>query len=257
VTTSYSPGDLVLVRHAESAGNVARERAEGLQAETIDIDQRDPDVGLSELGERQAKALGERLTEVTSTLPIGTVWVSPYVRTRRTAEIATETAGIAAPHRVDERLRDRELGILDRLTSRGIRARHPDEAARRRYLGKFYYRPPGGESWADIALRLRSFLADRERSARDGAELVVTHDAVILLLRYVLLGMSEAELHDVAADGTVGNASITWLHRGPEAAGWEVREYGTDEHLDRLGVEPTRHARDTGGLHAGTAAATE
>lgn len=244
----YRPGDLVLVRHAESAGNVAREIAEDSDTEMIDIDTRDPDVGLSDLGEQQAKALGERLAEFAADLPIGAVWVSPYTRTRRTAAVATQAAGIALPHRVDERLRDRELGILDRLTSRGVRARYPDEAQRRRYLGKLYYRPPGGESWSDVALRLRSFLADRERANGEGAHLIVTHDAVVLLLRYVLTGMSEQELLDVAAEGTVGNASITWLHRGPADDGWRVHEYGTDEHLDRLGVEPTRHERDVGGL---------
>lgn len=236
------------MRHAESAGNVAREIAEGSRAETIDIDRRDPDAELSDLGEQQAKALGERLAELAADLPIGAVWVSPYVRARRTAAVATQAAGIELPHRVDERLRDRELGILDRLTSRGVRARYPDEAERRRYLGKLYYRPPGGESWADVALRLRSFLTDRERATGDDAHLVVTHDAVVLLLRYILTGMSEQELLDTAARGTVGNASVTWLHRGPDDDGWRVCEYGTDEHLDRLGVEPTRHDRDPGGL---------
>ncbi len=58
----------------------------------------------------------------------------------------------------DERLRDRELGILDRLTRLGVKTRYPDEAERRLWLGKLYYRPPGGESWADVALRLRSIL---------------------------------------------------------------------------------------------------
>ena len=65
--------------------------------------------------------------------------------------------------RLDERLRDRELGILDRLTSAGVEARFLEEGERRRWLGKFYYRPPGGESWADVVLRLRSLLADLDR----------------------------------------------------------------------------------------------
>jgi broad specificity phosphatase PhoE len=246
----YAPGDLILVRHAESAGNVAREEAESAGVEVIDIHQRDADVPLSELGETQAKALGDRLAELSADLTFGTVWVSPYVRTRTTAEIATAQAGIGLAHVVDERLRDRELGILDRLTGRGIRARLPDEADRRRYLGKLYYRPPGGESWADVALRLRTWLADRDRRPADGAELVVTHDAVILLLRYVLLGLSEDELVEIATHGTVGNASLTWLHRAPDDLRWTVREYGTDEHLDRLGVPPTEHGRTRRGEHA-------
>lgn len=60
----------------------------------------------------------------------------------------------------DERLRDRELGILGRLTRLGAEKRFPKEAERRFWVGKLYYRPPGGESWAEVALRLRSVLEE-------------------------------------------------------------------------------------------------
>ena len=83
--------------------------------------------------------------------------VSPYLRTRQTAELAL--AGMGIPAVVDERLRDRELGVMDLLTARGVEARLPRRPRRRR-LGKFYYRPPGGESWADVLLRLRALLGD-------------------------------------------------------------------------------------------------
>lgn len=226
VVSRSTSGDLILVRHAESAGNVAREIAESNRAEFVDIDQRDADVPLTELGEMQAKALGSRLAELNAYASIGRIWVSPYERTRATAALAAEQAGLVAETRVDERLRDRELGILDRLTGRGILSRLPDEAARRRYLGKLYYRPPGGESWADIALRIRSFLADRdrlrEREHATGTELVVTHDAVILLVRYILQRLTEAELLALAREEPMGNASITWLR--PDRAGgpWQL-----------------------------------
>jgi probable phosphoglycerate mutase len=48
---------------------------------------------------------------------------------------------------IDERLREKEFGILDRLTRAGIEEQFPDQAEFRRLLGKFYHRPPGGESW--------------------------------------------------------------------------------------------------------------
>ena len=60
--------------------------------------------------------------------------------------------------RTDERLRERDFGAFDGMTGAGIREQYPDEAKRRDLLGKFYYRPPGGESWADVALRIRSLL---------------------------------------------------------------------------------------------------
>jgi broad specificity phosphatase PhoE len=248
--TVLAPGDLILVRHAESVGNVARETAEASNAEVIDIDQRDPDVPLTELGTTQAKALGSRLAELAERVVIERIWVSPYERTRATALIAAEQAGLSVETRIDERLRDRELGVFDRLTSRGIRSRYPDEAARRRYLGKLYYRPPSGESWADVALRLRSFLTDRDRlRAQEGAtdaELVVTHDAVILLVRYILQRLTEAELLELGHGQSVGNASITWLSPDPGGGPWQLHEFGADEHLERHGAPATQHGRDRG-----------
>ena len=57
------PQGLWVVRHGESAGNVARDLAEAAQLEHIDIAERDMDVPLSPLGERQAIALGAWLRE--------------------------------------------------------------------------------------------------------------------------------------------------------------------------------------------------
>ena len=50
--------ELLLIRHGESAGNVAREDAEASGAEVIDIEWRDADTPLSEHGRDQARALG-------------------------------------------------------------------------------------------------------------------------------------------------------------------------------------------------------
>src|SRR4051794_4640080 len=51
------PDVLWLVRHGESAGNVARQQAYLSQQPLIDLAMRDPDVPLSETGEAQAAAL--------------------------------------------------------------------------------------------------------------------------------------------------------------------------------------------------------
>jgi hypothetical protein len=52
------PIKLWVVRHGESAGNVARDAAHAAGVAVIDIETRDVDVPLSQLGERQAAALG-------------------------------------------------------------------------------------------------------------------------------------------------------------------------------------------------------
>src|SRR6478609_2650117 len=199
---------LWLVRHGESVANIAASRAEHEGLERIPIDIRDADVPLSAAGREQAEAL--RTWWEANSAAIDACWVSPYRRARETLEIARADDDGPVGAIVDERLRDRELGILDLLTRRGVEALHPEEADRRRHLGKFYHRPPGGESWADVALRLRSFLRD-ELPARDGGGLVVAHDAVVMLLLYLLLPLEEEELLDFAADHTVLNASVTQL----------------------------------------------
>lgn len=233
--------ELLLVRHGESAGNIARERAEASSAEVIDIEWRDADTPLSEHGREQAAALGLWLADRAGA--VDDVWSSPYVRAHDTARIALRAAGMRRSVRVDERLRDRELGVLDRLTSTGVRTRMPEEAARRRTLGKLYYRPPGGESWADVALRLRSFLRDLDTD--DGAVLISCHDAVILLLRYVLERLDEATVLELARTSSVGNASVTRLVRTHDDGAWQLAEFGAVEHLRERGVAPTHHGAES------------
>jgi probable phosphoglycerate mutase len=201
------PERLWLVRHGESTGNVANAQAYSTGAEQLDLDLADPEVPLTELGRRQARALGQRLAEE---LPAGPdlCLASTYRRTRQTAREVLAAAGWDdVPLRLDERLRDREQGILDRLTQRGIKARFPEEARRRAALGKFYYRPPGGESWADVALRIRSLLQDLRVDHTGQRVLLVTHDVPILVTRYVVEGLSVDDA--VRLSGQVPNCGLT------------------------------------------------
>jgi broad specificity phosphatase PhoE len=228
--------ELWLARHAESAGNVAATRAEAEGLEVIPLDVRDADVGLSPTGLEQARALGDwlqlRLPEV------DTLWSSPYARARGTLAGALGDQHGDRVVFADERLRDRELGVLDLLTHSGVQARFPGELARRRHLGKFYHRPPGGESWADVALRLRSFFRDFEVTAGDRA-FVMAHDAVVLVSLYVLLGWSEPELLEFAQVNLVGNASVTHLERVDGR--FRLVEFGNVDHLRVEGAPVTAH----------------
>jgi len=227
---------LWLVRHGESVGNEAATRADLEGLEVIPLDIRDADVPLSDTGEEQADALGTWLAEHRSAIDV--FWVSPYLRARQTLAIALGDSRSPAAVAVDERLRDRELGILDLLTRRGVARLHPEEAERRRHLGKFYHRPPGGESWADVALRLRSFLSDA-LTGPGGSALVVAHDAIVMLFLYLLLPMEEEQLLEFAASHTVLNASVTHLVRTD--AGWELSEFSEVGHLQREGARVTVH----------------
>lgn len=228
---------LWLVRHGESEGNVAASRAERDGSPVIALDIRDADVELSPTGREQAAALGTWLRSVEGS--VDEYWVSPYRRALQTLAIALDDARTASGALVDERLRDRELGILDLLTWKGVEELHPEEAARRRHLGKYYHRPPGGESWADVALRLRPFLGEAlNRPA--STVVVVAHDAVVMLILSVLLPLDEAKLMTFAASHTVRNASVTELVRDDD--GWRLVTFSSVDHLESEGADVTVHS---------------
>ena len=63
------PQQLWLVRHGQSAGNVARDEAEAGKRLLIDIASRDVDVPLSALGERQAAAMSEWFSALEPDMP--------------------------------------------------------------------------------------------------------------------------------------------------------------------------------------------
>src|SRR6476646_7660685 len=205
------PERLWLVRHGQSQGNVARDAADQSGAHEIDIDMRDVDVPLSRLGEDQAKAAGRWFAALPATERPEIILSSPYVRAKQTAAIICEQGALGggpAKTIVDERLREREFGIFDRLTTLGIRERFPDEAAHRRRLGKFYHRPPGGESWADVILRLRSMLNTINLHYCDRRVLVVCHQVVVLCLRYILEELDEAQILAIDKPAEVLNCGI-------------------------------------------------
>jgi broad specificity phosphatase PhoE len=201
-----------IVRHGQSAGNVASDLAHEAGHEMIEIDMRDVDVPLSPLGEQQATALGRWFAAMPAEERPTVVLASPYLRAMRTAELVREAGGLALPETdlvADERLREKEFGILDRLTRHGITERFPEQAEFRRLLGKFYHRPPGGESWCDVILRLRSALDTLSLHYRDERVLIVCHQVVVLCLRYLLECMTEEQILAVDRETEVANCSVT------------------------------------------------
>jgi broad specificity phosphatase PhoE len=133
------PQDIWLVRHGQSSGNVARDAAEAAAGHHIDIAERDVDVPLSELGVRQSHALGGWLASLPEHKRPNVVLHSPYVRAAETARIIIDALGPDArlTVQVDERLREKEFGILDRLTTHGIAHKYPELYAQRQHVGKF------------------------------------------------------------------------------------------------------------------------
>ncbi|HEX8844233.1 MAG TPA: histidine phosphatase family protein [Pyrinomonadaceae bacterium] len=206
------PDTLWIVRHGQSAGNVARDAAEAAGLPMIDIAQRDVDVPLSQLGERQAAALGHWLGKLSSEARPTVVLSSPYLRARTTAQLALMTAGMddeEVSFVTDERLREKEFGIFDRLTRVGIEQKYPEQSEARTALGKFYFRPPGGESWCDVILRLRSVIDTLTRDYRRERVLIVSHQVVVNCFRYLLERMSEEQILSIDKAKEIANCAIT------------------------------------------------
>lgn len=219
VTPSPWPQTLWIVRHGQSAGNVARDAAEAQGLELIDIAFRDIDTPLSDLGVAQSIALGEWFGRIDPAERPEVLLTSPYVRAHETARLVAERAGVPGLRlRADERLREKEFGILDRLTKHGITVKHPDLAAQRAHVGKFYFRPPGGESWCDVILRLRSLVEMVTREYAQKRVLIVAHQVIVNCLRYLLEQMDEPRILEIDRQGDVPNCAVTSYRsvRGPD-----------------------------------------
>lgn len=213
------PARLWIVRHGQSAGNVARDAADAAGMGRIDIASRDMDVPLSPLGEEQARALGRWFSTLPAAERPKTLMTSPYLRAIQTSELFRAEGGLAgaAPYCVDERLREKEFGILDRLTRVGIEAEFPEQAEFRRLLGKFYHRPPGGESWCDVILRLRSVLDTISLHHRGDRVMIVAHQVVVLCLRYLLDGLNEADILAIDREADIANCGVTEYRFDPNS----------------------------------------
>ena len=206
------PRTLWIVRHGQSAGNVARDAAEAAGLHVIDIEHRDIDTPLSELGRTQSVALGQWFGEMPENRRPEVVLCSPYVRARETSGLLLEAAGMGPDEvrmRMDERLREKEFGILDRLTHFGIREKFPELGAQRSHVGKFYFRPPGGESWCDVILRLRSVVEMMTREHSGQRVLIVAHQVIVNCMRYLLESMDEAQILAIDRLADVPNCSVT------------------------------------------------
>jgi broad specificity phosphatase PhoE len=141
----------------------------------------------------------------------------------QTARLIRDADGVdpQEPLCIDERLREKEFGVLDGLTTFGVASAFPEQADFRRVLGKFYHRPPGGESWCDVILRLRSIVDTVTLHYAGRRVLIIAHQVVVLCLRYILEKLDEDTILAIDREGDVANCSLT--------------EYRFDQNASRTG----------------------
>ena len=200
------PSHLVVLRHGESARNVAKDIAKAAGKYSFDVGLRDLETPLTKRGHEQARETGRHLS---GRYKFDVIYSSPYHRALQTSEDITSAFSSSPPLVMEERIREIEFGILDGLTGEGIQATFPQEAERRKREGKYWYRPAGGESRPDVALRVQSFLGTLTRDYRKKSVLVVCHSVVVLIFRRLLERWNENEYLKIDREQDVLNCSIT------------------------------------------------
>lgn len=195
------PKQLVLVRHAESEGNVLSvdERAR--------LDVSTHEYGLTERGKEQARATGEYLRRRFGEFNV--YYVSYYARSQETMRIMYPDAHVYE----DPRLAEGQRGIWHTMTQKEIRENFPGEIERKEREGLYHYRAPGGENWPDIELRIHSFLGTLNRDYDNMNVLIVVHGHWLILFRRLVHHFSIAEAVDKYRTAVVKNASVT-LYKG-------------------------------------------
>lgn len=135
---------------------------------------------LSEKGRLEAEAAAAWLAP----RGIGAIMASRYGRTQETAAPLASALGLQV--RVDARLDEIDVGFTDRMPDEEIEARWPGFlASYRAFDSDFRY--PGGESGADVSLRVASLLASALEAGVD--TVAYTHDGYVRIAACLVLGL--------------------------------------------------------------------
>ena len=177
---------LIFLRHGETDWN-AEGRLQGQH-----------DVPLHGRGRDQAASAGRMVRDAFGA-DLGSLHfvASPLSRTRETMEIARTAMGLdPLSYDMDQRLVELSFGRWEGLIWPEVKAMDP-WAATAREGNKWTFQPPGGDSYAMLADRLRPWLDTIERDT-----LVVSHGGVARVLLVMIGGM------------TTASAPVSDIHQG-------------------------------------------
>ena len=228
----YRPASITLVRHGQSLSNL--HDPESVQAVPADL-RGTPNhrVPLTPLGHKQARDTGAALA---ARFPGGFdhVYVSPYLRTRETADGLLEGFPVAWRARLGEGrvrrdilLREQDFGYADVVGALQETAAHFEEVrhrfdAHKANAGKFYTRPDNGDSWADVCERTYIFLGKLFEPNRHGAHiLVVSHAVTIATFAFHLERLDEDGVIDLYRENRIRNCAVgRFEYRAAERPPW-------------------------------------
>jgi broad specificity phosphatase PhoE len=165
---------LILIRHAESQGNVEN-RFQGQL-----------DYPLSDRGVEQARRLAARLLD----RHLDHIYTSPLLRANHTAEIVAEAKGMTVsplPGVIEY-----HFGELSGLSWAEIEERHPELAAAQRTRGRAYAPWPGEEGRDAFRERVCAALWALEADHAEETIAVVSHGGAIAVFCQSVLGLDHA-----------------------------------------------------------------
>ena len=192
------PHRIIFIRHGETAFNASGQ----LQGQR--------DIPLNARGREQASAVGSYLrdsyaAEIARLDAAGAFWASPLDRTRETMELARAAMRLAPKtYKLDDRLKELTFGEWEGLTWREVE-KIDAACVRARKADKWGFTPPGGESYATLALRVGSWLDER-----DGDCFVAAHGGVARALLVLIAGVAE----DMAEDADIWQGRALIFDKG-------------------------------------------
>lgn len=221
---------IFLVRHGESEGNVdkSRYRVKG-----------DHEIELTERGTLQAREAGKFLVNyyedlaAQQTIRVGQVrlWTSPYTRARQTSQgivdvlqdqgresLLRDKPGdkFSTYWRENIRLSEQQFGLLNGIADESVVDHYPDVHDDYERAGKFYARPPGGESRFDVAIRVHQMFGTLHRDCeRHGIEdvIVVCHGTT---LRAFVMEWLHLPVEWFLEEPNPSNCAIRLLEKGED-----------------------------------------
>lgn len=217
------PKNLVLVRHGEAEGNVAGDFSKKGDHSLFDenfLSRHSSEWRLTDRGIEQAKFAGYWIRTEVSPL-FDRYYASEYLR-------AMETAGhLELPNAkwfAEFYLRERDWGRLDVMSEEKRRQQFSEEILRRKIDG-FFWRPPGGETMADLCLRVDRVLSTLHRECENKDVIIVCHGEVMWALRMRIERMSQVKYRalDASKDpfNKIHNCQIIhYTRKNPETGLW-------------------------------------
>jgi broad specificity phosphatase PhoE len=211
----HTPKQIILIRHGQSQLQEARP---GRYFDTLEAKQKikglpDHRIELSKEGLRQALMAGDKLVSYYPDIDV--VYHSGYTRAKQTADALIRNI-TPLPVLENILLNERDTGYTHSMTAEEVEKNFPYLNEYHQSTGEFYFRFPGGESFADVCERARVWLTQIAVAYADKRVLAVTHWGMIVALRYNLEGWDENEFMQRIGTEDIANCSATVFDYDPD-----------------------------------------